>query len=68
MVTARVGAGLRTVGIMTALAAGMAFVAAVPAVAEEEPSLTTPVCGIDQPGSDEPWVAPPERRMPGKPY
>jgi hypothetical protein len=30
--------------------------------------LTAPECGADPPESDEPWEAPPERRMPGEPY
>ena len=30
--------------------------------------LTAPECGTDPPQSDEPWEAPPERRLPGEPY
>jgi hypothetical protein len=35
---------------------------------EASRSLTAPECGTDPPQSDEPWEAPPERRMPGEPY
>jgi hypothetical protein len=68
METTSVFAGLRAFSIVAVLAAGMAFVTAVPAVAEGEPSITAPACGIEQPGSEEPWAAPPERGRPGEPY
>ena len=68
METARLIVKTRKLGYIALLAAGLALVTAVPALAEVASSPVVPVCGTDQPESDEPWAAPPERGRPGEPY
>lgn len=68
METARSMAGLRALGIVALLAAGIVLGATLPTLADADLSLATAGCGTDQPESGELWAAPPEQGRPGEPY
>jgi hypothetical protein len=61
-------AAVHKVGFVTIVAAGMALTTVVPARAEVDHPLASPVCEAAQPAGAESWAAPPARRMPGEPY